>query len=108
MYEGKCLCGTVEVNITGDIKSIIHCHCSKCRKSSGTAYGTNGFVKVEDFHIIKGDENIKRYSSTPDKGRYFCDICGTPIYSAKDDDPRRVRLRLGILDSDISEKADIP
>lgn len=104
MYSGKCLCGGIEITITGPIDSIIHCHCSLCRKSSGTAYATNGFVHIEDFHIEKGADTIKRYDSAPGKGRYFCNICGTPIYSAKEIDPNRVRLRIGLLDSDISEK----
>lgn len=104
MYFGKCLCGAVEIKITGDITSIIHCHCSLCRKSSGTAFGTNGFVKLIDFHITKGIENLKRYVFKPGKERFFCDTCGSPIYSRKDVDPDRVRVRLGIIDSDIVEK----
>ncbi|WP_449360614.1 GFA family protein [Alishewanella longhuensis] len=44
MHQGSCLCGAVTLEIHGGIDSIVHCHCSKCRKSTGTAYATNGSV----------------------------------------------------------------
>lgn len=53
-YLGSCYCGEVNIKITGGIGSIIHCHCSKCRKSSGTAYATNGVVKADEFKITSG------------------------------------------------------
>ncbi|GLX78327.1 aldehyde-activating protein [Thalassotalea insulae] len=104
MYQGKCLCGAVEVTINGPIKNIIHCHCSLCRKNSGTAYATNGFVNSEDFDIVKGSNNLSHFSFKPGRYRHFCQTCGSPIYSSNDGDPSRIRLRLGLLDSEISER----
>ncbi|MDI4650702.1 MULTISPECIES: GFA family protein [Pseudoalteromonas] len=51
MYQGSCLCGKVKVTIAGGIDSIIHCHCSLCRKNSGTAYATNGFIQRDGLGI---------------------------------------------------------
>ena len=104
MYKGSCLCGQVRVKIKGPIESIIHCHCSKCRKNSGTAYSTNGFVLKTDFAITNGEKNLSQFEASPGKIRYFCSTCGSPVYSASDSTPEYVRLRLGILDSDISER----
>lgn len=104
MYTGKCLCGEVEIKISGEIKDIIHCHCSLCRKNSGTAYATNGFVQASDFEIVKGAELLSTFSFKPKRHRHFCSKCGSPVYSSNEDDPSRYRLRLGILDSDISER----
>lgn len=104
MYFGSCLCGGIRLEITGPITSIIHCHCSKCRKSSGTAYATNGFVAVQDFHITTGEPLLASYESAPGKYRHFCKICASPVYSSNTANPERVRLRLGILDSAISER----
>ena len=58
MYIGKCLCGDIEIKITGEIGDIIHCHCSLCRKNSGTAFATNGFINVTDFEITLGKGNL--------------------------------------------------
>lgn len=104
MYYGSCLCGKVSLTLDGPIDAIIHCHCSKCRKNSGTAYATNGFVAREDLTISAPQEALGRYETSPGKFRYFCSTCASPIYSENTQDPTRLRLRLGILDSEIEER----
>lgn len=104
MYFGSCLCGGIRLEITGPITSIIHCHCSKCRKSSGTAYATNGFVAVNDLTITAGDQLLASFESGPGKHRHFCKICASPVFSTNAAVPEQVRLRLGILDSPINER----
>jgi len=103
MYEGRCLCGSVKLHV-GEISDIICCHCSLCRKASGSAFATNGFVNILDFKIISGQESVSSFESRPGKFRYFCSRCASPIYSSNDLDRSRIRIRLGILDSDILER----
>jgi len=97
MYQGKCSCGEVKIEIHCEISSIIHCHCSLCRKSSGTAYATNGFINAAEFAVVSGEESLSVYSGQPGSSRHFCAKCGSPIYSANERDPSRYRIRLGIL-----------
>ncbi len=104
MYMGSCLCGTVNIKLNGDISDIIHCHCSLCRKNSGTAYATNGFINTTEFEIVSGENSLSSFSIKPGRHRHFCSQCGTPVFSSNEEDPTRLRLRLGILDSDISER----
>lgn len=104
MYKGTCLCGAVELEVTDAITDIIHCHCSLCRKSSGTAYATNGFVKSTALKVTKGEDNIALYSFKPGRNRHFCSTCASPLFSSNASDPARVRIRLGILDGDIEER----
>jgi len=104
MYHGKCLCGEVQIRIKGEISDIIHCHCSLCRKNSGTAFATNGFINSADFEIVSGKKSLSQFSFQPGRNRYFCRNCGSPVYSSNEQDPSRYRIRLGILDSDIKER----
>jgi len=104
MYSGKCLCGAVNIKITGEISDIIHCHCSLCRKNSGTAYATNGFINTADFEITSGENCLTVFSYKPGRHRHFCSQCGSPVFSSNDQDPSRLRIRLGIIESDISER----
>ncbi|WP_286234255.1 GFA family protein [Thalassotalea sediminis] len=104
MYKGSCLCGEVQITINGSIEDIIHCHCSLCRKNSGTAYATNGFVARKDFSIVAGEDALSQFSFKPQRIRHFCKYCGSPVYSENLDDIDRLRLRLGIVDSAIKEK----
>lgn len=104
MYHGSCLCGEVKIQINGEISDIIHCHCSLCRKNSGSAFATNGFINSAEFTLLSGKEKLTAYSFKPGRFRHFCDKCGSPIYSANEQDPTRYRIRLGLLDCDINEK----
>ena len=104
MYRGSCLCGQVQFTIEGTISSIVHCHCSLCQKSSGSAFATNGFVDLDAFQIVSGADVLSRYEYRPGKIRYFCSACGSPIYSSNVADPHRIRIRLGVIDSPIQER----
>jgi len=75
-----------------------------CRKNSGTAYATNGFVAANDLVIKTGEEFIATYETSPGKKRHFCKNCASPVFSSNANIPGKVRLRLGILDSDIEER----
>ena len=106
MYRGSCLCQGIKVEISGTISSVIYCHCSRCRKTSGSAFATNGYVNKSDFTIVSGEELLGCYETSNGKQRYFCSVCASPIYSANLKDDTRYRLRLGILDDEIFEKPE--
>tara|TARA_Y100001949_G_scaffold170194_1_gene171057 strand:+ start:682 stop:1125 length:444 start_codon:yes stop_codon:yes gene_type:complete len=104
MYKGSCLCGAIKVELKGSIDSIIHCHCSLCRKNSGTAYATNGFIKTEDFSVLDPKKKLTHFKFKEGKLRHFCSVCASPIFSSNTDNPTKLRIRLGILDTDIEER----
>jgi len=104
MYKGSCLCGTVRFEISDRISNIIYCHCSLCRKAQGSAYATNGNVKLESFTFISGENNLTTYESPPGQSKFFCKTCGSPIMSRNTAKPDNVRVRLGTIESDINER----
>ena len=104
MYEGSCLCGSVRFKISGEISNIVNCHCSQCRKAQGTAFATNGVVDKMDFVITKGESELKAYPLSTVQTRYFCRHCGSPIMSSNITVPGKVRIRLGTIESDITER----
>lgn len=104
MYKGGCLCGAVRYEITGPIRNIVYCHCSRCRKAQGSAFATNGIVSTGDFHILSGDSELTGYESTPGQTKYFCKHCGSPIISKSAERADEVRVRIGTIESDITER----
>lgn len=104
MYQGGCLCNTVRFEITGPIQHIIYCHCSQCRKAQGSAFATNGIVAAGDFRIISGKDALTGYEATPGQTKYFCRTCGSPILSKTASKPDQVRVRIGTIESNISER----
>ena len=104
MYKGGCLCGKVRFEITGSIQDIVCCHCSECRKVQGSAFATNGNLAKEDFKLVAGQGDLTGYESTPGQIKTFCKYCGSPIFSQSESRPDTIRVRLGTIDSDITER----
>ena len=104
MYNGSCLCGKVRFEITNEIKDIIYCHCSQCRKAQGSAFATNGNIDIEGFKFTSGESELTGYESTPGQTKYFCKNCGSPIISKNESSPNKVRVRLGVIESNITER----
>jgi hypothetical protein len=77
MVQGRCLCGGVSFEVTGDIGMAMHCHCSMCRKVHGTPFGTEGVVAADGLRWLSGRDLLRRYESSPGNARSFCSRCGS-------------------------------
>ena len=102
MYAGSCLCGVVKYEVRGAIGGSVCCHCSRCRKASGSAFAINAVVAAKDFVIVDGQASFKCFSTAAGVHRSFCAHCGSPVISRRDSLPDIVRLRLGTLDTPIA------
>jgi hypothetical protein len=96
---GRCPCEGARFEITGKLGPAIYCHCSMCRRASGSSFATNASVRKENFRILDGGELIKEYESSPGSRRAFCSNCGSPLYKTFADIPSIRRVRLGTLDN---------
>ncbi|MFV2060920.1 MAG: GFA family protein [Gammaproteobacteria bacterium] len=104
IYTGSCLCGNVKYEINGMINDIVMCHCSLCRKAQGSAFATNANVAANDFRFVSGEENLTAYEANPGQIKYFCKTCGSPIMSKQLKRPELIRIRLGLVESNIVER----
>jgi hypothetical protein len=104
MHVGRCLCGGVEFSIAGDLAPIEICYCKQCQRAQGTAMATNIPVSVASLRILRGEQLIKSFESSPGKQRCFCGSCGSPIYSKRETLPGVVRIRIGLLDGNPAAK----
>ncbi|MEZ2330465.1 GFA family protein [Mesorhizobium sp. RCC_202] len=103
MLDGSCACGHVRYKIEGGLLGpVTYCHCWRCRKHSGSSFGTTAGVRAEDFAIVLGAELLKVWESSPGVQRFFASCCGSPIYKTDQTFPKELGLRLGTLDTDPS------
>ena len=99
MISGSCLCGQVRYEIEGKISPIWLCHCSKCRRRTGSAFHASAICGADNFHWRAGEELTREYEDTPDYISRFCGRCGSPV-------PQQLRgtdlvfLHVGALDGD--------
>jgi len=98
MAQASCLCGDVVWSTEGPFEFTSHCHCSRCRKTHGSAFATYTAAPVEGFRLVRGRESIVRYESSPGFFRAFCGRCGA--VTPWDPVDGRVFLPLGAFDDD--------
>jgi len=79
MVTGGCRCGAVryQAEITEPERHGL-CHCEDCRRSSGAPAVAWLAVPEETFRVTRGE--AKRWDGGNGAQRYFCGICGTPLY----------------------------
>jgi hypothetical protein len=78
VLSGSCLCGAVHYEIEGEVLRFTHCHCSRCRKATGTGHTTNLVLKPSRFAWTRGEESVRHYK-VPESERFmtcFCANCG--------------------------------
>jgi len=79
--KGSCLCGAVKFEVTGDPKRFHHCHCSRCRKATGTGHASNLFLQPGTLRWLSGEDQVRWYK-VPEAKRFanqFCATCGSRL-----------------------------
>ncbi len=99
LHTGSCLCGAVHYEVRGALGPAYCCHCSLCRKQSGSAFSVNAAVAFADFTVTQGQGLLKAWTNDNGVSRWFCAACGSPIYVSQGD---QMRLRLGGLDTPLA------
>jgi len=97
---GGCLCGGVRFEIEQPFIRASHCHCSRCRKHSGTAVCTQGRVRREQFRLLKGEGLLRVYGRGEGAVKVFCSVCGSSLFGGTWPEGPQVSIRLGALDDD--------
>jgi hypothetical protein len=78
MAKASCLCGAVRWELEGPFKWMTHCHCSRCRKSHGTAYATYVAGPASGYRL-HGEEHVVTWQSSSGVPRSFCGQCGSVV-----------------------------
>ena len=78
---GGCLCGNVTFELSPPFQRMVHCHCSRCRKGTGTGHATNIIVGPGQVRWLSGEESIARFDlpTAQSFGKWFCGHCGSPV-----------------------------
>lgn len=74
---GKCLCGSVTLEVEYDNSEIAACHCSMCRNWAG---GPMLAIECGDSLKVSDEASVERYSSSDWADRGFCKKCGTHLF----------------------------
>ena len=77
--RGQCLCGTVAFEVDAASLGLYRCHCSLCRRESGTASSLAALVPRAQFRWLCGQDKVASWQKTTGFRSDFCATCGSPV-----------------------------
>jgi hypothetical protein len=75
---GACLCGAVRYEVAGPLRSVVLCHCTQCRRSTGHFMAATA-ARQGDFRLLAAEE-LRWYASSDSARRAFCGRCGSTLF----------------------------
>lgn len=75
---GSCLCGEVRYTVADEFTYALICHCSRCRRATGSAFKPFGGIERAKLKVTQGQLRIFGDVMTHDA---HCKNCGSLLYS---------------------------
>jgi hypothetical protein len=82
---GSCLCGAVRYSVRDEFRYALICHCSQCRRATGSAFKPFGGIEKEKLTLADG-ATVMRYGGDAAHDVH-CGRCGSLLYSWFRDSP---------------------
>jgi len=81
VFRGSCICGEIEFEVEGPFDLFLNCHCSRCRKATGTAHSCEVIVKAPALRWLRGEQSVERFDLPQARSfaTAFCSKCGSPM-----------------------------
>ena len=76
--RGGCACGAVAYEVPDEFHYALNCHCSRCRRRTGSAFKPLGGIPVDAVRVTAG--HPKRFGDGIDHD-LSCGICGSLLWS---------------------------
>lgn len=80
MLRGMCLCGAVRYAVADEFVYAMNCHCSNCRRATGSAFKPFAGIERNKLHITKGEDDLMIFGDENTNDTH-CKRCGALLYS---------------------------
>ncbi len=77
---GRCMCGAVRYAVADEFAYAANCHCSNCRRTTGSAFKPFAGIEREKFAIAEGEHNLMIVGEANGHDAH-CKLCGSLLYS---------------------------
>ena len=78
---GKCLCGAVHYAVEDAFRYAMNCHCSNCRRTTGSAFKPFAGIERDKLVITRGGDTLLVYGDEARNHDTHCRQCGSLLYS---------------------------
>jgi hypothetical protein len=80
MLSGKCFCGAVRYAVADDFVYAANCHCSNCRRTTGSAFKPFAGIERDKLTLMRGQDDLMIYGDEEGNNTH-CKRCGSLLYS---------------------------
>jgi hypothetical protein len=80
-YAGKCFCGAVTIEVTGEPAAMGYCHCNSCRSWSAGPVNAFTLWSPAAVKVTTGADKIGSYQKTALSIRKWCKTCGGHLFT---------------------------
>ena len=77
---GRCFCGTVEYTVPDQFLYAMICHCSNCRRTTGSAFKPFAGIERDKLTVTRGEDQLLIYGGEKNHNAH-CKLCGSLLYS---------------------------
>ena len=79
----RCACGAASITVSGEPGIHGVCHCTNCKRRTGSAFGISAYFKRAD--VLESTGITRTYAfhhaaQDHDQERHFCSACGTTLF----------------------------
>lgn len=80
ILHGGCLCGAVEYAVKDAFEYALNCHCSQCRRSTGSAFKPLAGIGRTLLEVVRGADAVMTYGGGEAHDAH-CRTCGSLLFS---------------------------
>jgi hypothetical protein len=99
--RGRCLCGSVRYTVADAFQYAMYCHCSNCRRATGSAFKAFAGIPRERLTLLQDEPHVLHYGEGGPNFDVHCRRCGSLLYSVVRDGSY-VHVALGTLEDEPS------
>lgn len=77
---GKCFCGAVQYEVADEFVYAANCHCSNCRRTTGSAFKPFAGIERDKFALAEGHHGLIHFGDGSGYDAH-CSRCGSLLYS---------------------------
>ncbi len=80
LLAGKCLCGAVHYEVADEFLYAANCHCSNCRRATGSAFKPFAGIERAKLAIVRGADSLMLFGDATGNDTH-CGTCGSLLFS---------------------------
>ncbi len=80
LLAGACFCRAVRYQVADAFGYALNCHCSDCRRTTGSAFKPFAGILSDKFAVVSGADDLMLYGDATGHNAH-CRHCGSLLYS---------------------------